>query len=171
MLNFSTTAKTSHVLFCICVLQVSVKFTGNRAIIGSAVYADSLDLCSWYSYDPPYFYANRSNVLRWPFVSYGYQIFIYIIFIGTVKIFSICVEINLTLILILDIMSKTPQTSYWLSRHQLQILASIQILLAVVSLFTLEAAHCTVDCCLSWWDDSRCCITLWWTKLFNIRKL
>ena len=56
----------------IITMQVSVKFAGNRAIIGSAVYANNLDLCSWYSYGTPYFYTNRSNVLRWPFVSYGY---------------------------------------------------------------------------------------------------
>ena len=52
--------------------QVSLKFAGNRAIIGSAVYANTLDLCSWYSFELPHFYTNRSDILRWPFVSYGY---------------------------------------------------------------------------------------------------
>ena len=51
-------------------IQVSVHFEGNKAIIGSAIYTDRLDLCSWNSYDPP-FYDNRSSILRWPFVTYG----------------------------------------------------------------------------------------------------
>ena len=53
-------------------LQVSMKFAGNRALIGSAVYANRINLCSWYSYEAPYFYTDSSDVLRWPFVSYGY---------------------------------------------------------------------------------------------------
>ena len=69
-------------------MQVSLKFTGNRAIIGSAVYANNLDLCSWYSYGTPYFYNNRSNVLRWPFVSYGY--YIYNFRLLGINCFSLC---------------------------------------------------------------------------------
>ena len=47
-----------------------MNFTGNRAVIGSAIYSSSLPLCSWYSYYPPYF--NASNSLRWPFMFYRY---------------------------------------------------------------------------------------------------
>ena len=49
-----------------------MKFTGNRALIGSAIYANRMDLCSWYSFETPYFYTDSSDVLRWPFVTYGY---------------------------------------------------------------------------------------------------
>ncbi|XP_065919889.1 uncharacterized protein [Dysidea avara] len=51
--------------------QVSMNFTGNKAVIGSAIYTSELALCSWYSYFPPYFYFNTSSVLRQPFMSYG----------------------------------------------------------------------------------------------------
>ncbi|XP_065897652.1 uncharacterized protein [Dysidea avara] len=49
--------------------QVSMKFVGNKAIVGSAMYANRLGLCSWYSYSPPYF--DLGNMLRSPFVTYG----------------------------------------------------------------------------------------------------
>jgi len=49
-----------------------MNFTGNKAVIGSAIYTSELALCSWHSYFPPYFYFNASNVLRQPFISYGY---------------------------------------------------------------------------------------------------
>ena len=51
--------------------QVSVRFSGNNAIVGSAVYTNLMDLCSWSSYQPPYF-DNTSSVFRWPFISYEY---------------------------------------------------------------------------------------------------
>ncbi|XP_065907815.1 uncharacterized protein [Dysidea avara] len=51
--------------------NISLEFSGNRALIGSAVYANDLNFCSWYTYSTPYFYSNISNVLRWPFVSYS----------------------------------------------------------------------------------------------------
>ena len=69
----STTTLVHKYTHCIVVstnVQVSIMFAGNTAIIGSAIYANNLDLCSWYSFDPPYFYTNRSDVLRWPFMSY-----------------------------------------------------------------------------------------------------
>ncbi|XP_065906418.1 uncharacterized protein [Dysidea avara] len=51
--------------------DISLEFTDNRALIGSAIYANGLNYCSWYSYSSPYFYSNISSVLRWPFVSYS----------------------------------------------------------------------------------------------------
>ena len=48
-----------------------MNFTGNRAVIGSAIYTSNIALCSWSGYAPPYFDYNE-RVLRWPFVSYGY---------------------------------------------------------------------------------------------------
>ena len=51
-------------------IQVSMQFEGNKAIIGSAVYTDRLDLCSWNSNESP-FHDDRSSILRWPFVDYG----------------------------------------------------------------------------------------------------
>ena len=62
-----------HYTHCIVIftnVQVSIMFAGNRAIIGSAIYANNLDLCSWYSFNPPYFYSDRSKILHWSFISY-----------------------------------------------------------------------------------------------------
>ena len=49
--------------------KVSMTFMGNNATVGSAIYANKLDFCSWYSYYPPFF-NDTSSVLRWPFISY-----------------------------------------------------------------------------------------------------
>ena len=51
-------------------LQVSMNFTENKAVIGSTIYSSGIALCSWFSYYPPHF--NASSGLRWPFISYGY---------------------------------------------------------------------------------------------------
>ena len=51
--------------------QVSITFSGNTAITGPAIYANQLDLCSWYTNRPPYF-NDTSQVLRWPIISYKY---------------------------------------------------------------------------------------------------
>ena len=64
------THQHSHCIVISTNVQVSLTFAGNRAIIGSAIYTNNLDLCSWYSINSPYFYTNRSEILRWPFVSY-----------------------------------------------------------------------------------------------------
>ena len=72
----STTALVHKCTSCIVIstnVQVSIMFAGNRAIIGSAIYANNLDLCSWYSFEPPYFYTNRSDILRWRAMSYEYE--------------------------------------------------------------------------------------------------
>ena len=50
-------------------LQVSTNFTANRAVVGSAIYTSDLALCSWYSYDPPYF-SDEANVTRWKSLFY-----------------------------------------------------------------------------------------------------
>ncbi|XP_065905479.1 uncharacterized protein [Dysidea avara] len=50
--------------------KVSMTFTGNDAIVGSDIYADHLDYCSWYSNSHPYFQSNMRNIFRWPFISY-----------------------------------------------------------------------------------------------------
>ena len=47
-------------------------FTDNNAIVGSAIFANDLDLCSWFSYSDPFFYFNASNILRSPFITYEY---------------------------------------------------------------------------------------------------
>lgn len=46
-------------------------FAGNKALVGSAIYANGLDLCSWASYSTPYF-NNTNQVLRWPIITYRY---------------------------------------------------------------------------------------------------
>ena len=51
-----------------------MNFAGNQALIGSAIYANGLDLCSWVSYSSPYF-SDISHVLRWPLITYGYARF------------------------------------------------------------------------------------------------
>ena len=50
-------------------LKISMIFIGNNAIVGSAIYINELDFCSWSSFYYPFFY-NTSSVLRWPFISY-----------------------------------------------------------------------------------------------------
>ena len=52
-----------------------MNFTGNQAIIGSAIYTNEVALCSWYSYSPPHF---KATELPWPFMSFGY-VLLYII--------------------------------------------------------------------------------------------
>ena len=69
-----TYTKFIHCIVISTNVQVSIMFAGNRAIIGSAIYANNLDLCSWYSIESPYFYTNRSEILRWPFISYRYKL-------------------------------------------------------------------------------------------------
>ena len=46
-------------------------FAGNQALVGSAIYASGLGLCSWVSYSAPYFNGAK-HVLRWPLITYGY---------------------------------------------------------------------------------------------------
>ena len=46
-------------------------FIGNNALVGSAIYTNKLDLCSWASYYPPFFNSTR-DIFRWPFISYKY---------------------------------------------------------------------------------------------------
>ena len=53
--------------------QISMNFTGNMAVIGSAIFTSNIASCSWSSYTPPYFF-NNASVLRWPFVSFGYGV-------------------------------------------------------------------------------------------------
>lgn len=48
-------------------------FAGNQALVGSTIYANGLDLCSWVSYSPPYF-SDVAHVLRWPLITYRYGI-------------------------------------------------------------------------------------------------
>ena len=61
---------TTDLVLIVIIIQVSLHFQSNKAIIGSAIYTDRLDLCSWNSYDPP-FYDKKGSILRWPFVTYG----------------------------------------------------------------------------------------------------
>ena len=49
-------------------LQVSITFTNNRAVVGSAVFMNHIDLCSWTQKRYPYF--NTSAVFNWDFVHY-----------------------------------------------------------------------------------------------------
>ena len=50
-----------------------MNFAGNEALVGSAIYANGLDLCSWVSYSAPYFSDNK-HVLRWSLITYGYAL-------------------------------------------------------------------------------------------------
>ena len=50
-----------------------MNFTGNQALAGSAIYTNELKLCSWVTYSPPYF-SDTDQVLRWPFIIYGYVV-------------------------------------------------------------------------------------------------
>ena len=60
-----------------------MNFTGNMAVIGSAIFTSNIASCSWSSYTSPYFF-NNASVLRWPFVSFGYAVlvYMYIIYVG-----------------------------------------------------------------------------------------
>lgn len=49
---------------------VSVRLIENSAIVSSGVLINNIDLCSWRSYQLPYF--NRNRTLRWDFVKYRY---------------------------------------------------------------------------------------------------
>ena len=74
--HIRTTYTVHQYTHCIVIpknVQVSITFDGNTAITGSAIYANNLDLRSWYSVDSPYFYTIRSEILCWPFISYGYR--------------------------------------------------------------------------------------------------
>ncbi|XP_065904297.1 uncharacterized protein [Dysidea avara] len=51
--------------------KVSMTFTDNNAIVGSAIFANELDFCSWFSYSEPFFYFDASNILRSPFIIYN----------------------------------------------------------------------------------------------------
>ena len=58
-------------------------FAGNKAIVGSAIYANGLNLCSWLSYSPPYF-GDAHQVLRWPIITYrcvSFYSYVYILFL------------------------------------------------------------------------------------------
>ena len=60
------------VALLLCVyIQISITFSDNKAVIGPAIAVNQLNLCSWYTYYPPYF-NDASKVLRWPIISYKY---------------------------------------------------------------------------------------------------
>jgi len=99
-----------------------MKFTGNRALIGSAVYANRVDLCSWYSFETPYFYTDTSDVLRWPFISYRYTLSVFDKDHNYRVTLYAVMKKEETLTLILVIMWRLHQTNHWLYRHQLLIL-------------------------------------------------
>ena len=46
---------------------VAMNFTANEALVGPAVYMNTLDICSWSRYSEPFF--NLSGVFRWPFIN------------------------------------------------------------------------------------------------------
>lgn len=50
-------------------MQVSLNFTNNSALVGSAIYINQLNLCSWYTVEEPYF--DESLIIRWPFADYS----------------------------------------------------------------------------------------------------
>ena len=50
--------------------QVSMTFTDNNAIVGSAIFANELDFCSWFSNSHPFFHFDASNIFRSPFITY-----------------------------------------------------------------------------------------------------
>ena len=52
-------------------------FNGNRAIIGSAVYVNSLNRCSWVGGNN----FNLTRAYRWNFMTFGYEFIIIIIII------------------------------------------------------------------------------------------
>ena len=61
----------AHATVDICILttsilQVSFTFSGNKALIASAVFMRDLDLCSWTQFENPHF--DPARVLRWEFV-------------------------------------------------------------------------------------------------------
>lgn len=45
-----------------------MEMTGNSAIVSSGVYVNNIDLCSWKSYQLPYF--DRQRAFNWDFTSY-----------------------------------------------------------------------------------------------------
>ena len=51
-------------------IQVSFMFSGNRALIASAVFMRDLDLCSWTQSGNSLF--DPARVLRWEFVHFRY---------------------------------------------------------------------------------------------------
>ena len=53
------------------IIQVTINFAGNQALVGSAIYTNGLNHCSWVSYSSPYF-SDIKHVLRWPLITYGY---------------------------------------------------------------------------------------------------
>ena len=77
MLSFIVVCVAVLILYTTLLLQVSINFTGNKAVIGSAIYTRNVALCSWSGYAPPYFYYNTS-VLRWSSISFRY-LYIYIV--------------------------------------------------------------------------------------------
>ena len=102
--------------------QVSLHFESNRAIIGSAIYADRLDLCSWNSYYAP-LYDDMRAILHWPFITYGWAFLLEMI----VELKAI-VGMKMIWTLILDIIAKIPQINR-LCKHQQFILLLIPIML------------------------------------------
>ena len=68
-------------------VQGAMVFAGNKALVGSAIYANGLDLCSWVSYSPPYF-GNTNQVLRWPIITYRCVIFYFVMSKFLQKYFS-----------------------------------------------------------------------------------
>lgn len=46
-------------------------FNGNRAIIGSSVYTNNLNLCSWTGQPNNTF--DLSKAYRWDFITFGYE--------------------------------------------------------------------------------------------------
>ena len=60
-----------HVIVWLYIIpQVSLTFTGNRAVVASAVFMTDLDLCSWLQFENPYF--DPARVFRWGFVHFRY---------------------------------------------------------------------------------------------------
>ena len=60
-----------HVIIWLYIIpQVSLTFTGNRAVVASAVFMTNLDLCSWLQFENPYF--DPARVFRWGFVHFRY---------------------------------------------------------------------------------------------------
>ncbi len=45
-------------------------FRGNSAIVGAAVFASQLRICSWTQFKDPYF--NDSAAFKWDFITFGY---------------------------------------------------------------------------------------------------
>ena len=58
-------ATVNHIL--VSISQVSVTFTRNEALVGSSVYMNNIDLCSWIQLENPFF--DTEGVFRWEFVN------------------------------------------------------------------------------------------------------